>query len=181
MTWLDAEADDAGNFFAVKVGELQPAVPELPQNARDVSLEYELLKTLGAHPNIVLAYALVANGDKFGMVMPVAVAALSKHLRDASVSEAVGWRWLWQAFNGVAHMHRHRVLHLDLKPGNMLLFPHSSGESSQSWRLTVTHVLNNKQLTAGSDNKKNKQQQHHHRHQQNKQQQQQQQQKQQLS
>jgi serine/threonine protein kinase len=47
-------------------------------------------------------------------------------------------RWLWQIACGVAHLHRHGILHGDIKAGNILLFPsEDSTQTTQSTALTT--------------------------------------------
>ena len=116
--------NDVGQIFALKVGKQRPK----PQNfdfevLADVAVEFEKFKHIGPNPNVVHCYALVTDGVQHALVLPRAHCSLQDRLFQKDfIARHVRWRWLWEAFNGVSHLHRRAVLHFDIKPGNMLMF-----------------------------------------------------------
>lgn len=76
------------------------------------------------HPNIVGAYdaGLADDGTPFLVMEFVDGMDLARQVRDQgllAIEEAV--RVIVQAATGLAHAHRQGILHLDVKPGNLLL------------------------------------------------------------
>ena len=91
--------------------------------------------------NIIEAFALLSDGSTYGLVLPRASCSLSSHLNQAraTMSQQARFSLAWQAFSALGHVHRHGMLHLDAKPGNMLLFPGDAcaAAPAESWQLKL--------------------------------------------
>jgi len=56
----------------------------------------------------------------FYVVMEYCRLSLSKLVSMIRVTDAFLWNALYQISQGLGHIHKHRILHLDIKPGNIL-------------------------------------------------------------
>ncbi len=94
--------------------------------------EVVLLLSSQNHPNVVRLYGVCCFPEGFGFVMERCGTCLQTKLREwedgqvtfRTVREGM-LTWMLQIAEGLASLHAHNVLHLDLKPANVLL----SGES----------------------------------------------------
>ncbi|KAG3090026.1 hypothetical protein PI124_g17320 [Phytophthora idaei] len=91
--------------------------------------EVELLKQLPTHPNIVgfreafWMQHLDETQQLLVLVLELADGGdLEQYLRGSSIKEEEARRIFLQIAQGVNHLHRHRVIHRDLKSGNVFLF-----------------------------------------------------------
>ena len=97
--------------FEPAEGEPVGAPPELCE-------EYKMLEGL-RHPNIVTVYALIGQGEHFAMVMECASTCLESEL--GNIPDEMKWNLLWQVSSGLGFLHSKNILHLDLKPANILI------------------------------------------------------------
>ena len=93
--------------------------------AEDICVEFELLARL-RHPNIVAAYALLTNESHMAMVMEIAENNLECCIYGVpcEIPCRNKWVWLFHACDGLNFVHSKQILHLDVKPDNLLLFGH---------------------------------------------------------
>ncbi|MBA3312787.1 MAG: serine/threonine protein kinase [Planctomycetota bacterium] len=74
------------------------------------------------HPNILPLKDASFIGDQFVIAFPLGERTLSDRLRRRlSVEKALDFGE--QLLQGVAYAHRHRIIHCDIKPENVILFP----------------------------------------------------------
>ena len=87
------------------------------------------------HPNVVRAFQIKQSGTLHYIVMEflegITLADWLTKYQKMSVSDAV--RLTVQILNGMQHLHEHRMIHRDLKPGNiMLVWPTNAGSRSST-------------------------------------------------
>ena len=107
---------------------------------QDLDSECRLLRKL-AHPNIVQSYGLASAGLHVAILMELAQTDLASWLAlpDNKLVDGEEWklihRWrlLFQLVSALQYMHHSNVLHLDLKPDNMLVFE-DPGARAPQWR-----------------------------------------------
>lgn len=145
-----AKDDPAGCKFALKVAKLLPSRPKTAKqqgqeegigHGLDVCEEYEVLGRL-QHPNITAVYALVTSSREYmGMVLELATVSLEQCLYGVPVEIPLRNKWTlpYEACAGLTYLHSKQVLHLDIKPGNMLVFGHP--ESSDPGTCTLKLFL----------------------------------------
>jgi serine/threonine-protein kinase len=87
--------------------------------------EARLLGQLGAHPNLVTAYESRREEGLLYLVMEyVPGIDLQRHVRAAGpLSPEHACDYIAQAAAGLEHLHRHGIVHRDVKPGNLMLTP----------------------------------------------------------
>jgi serine/threonine-protein kinase len=74
------------------------------------------------HPNILPLKDASFIGDQFVIAFPLGERTLSERLRRRlSIEKALDLGQ--QLLEGVAYAHRHRIIHCDIKPENIILFP----------------------------------------------------------
>lgn len=74
------------------------------------------------HPNILPLKDANFIDDRFVIVFPLGQRTLSDRLRSRiSIEKALDFAE--QLLEGVAYAHRHRIIHCDIKPENIILFP----------------------------------------------------------
>ncbi|MCL4121916.1 UNVERIFIED_CONTAM: hypothetical protein GTU68_040352, partial [Idotea baltica] len=85
--------------------------------------EVEVLQTLGSHPNIISLHQVFDNGQYFILVLElVRGGELFDHISQKErLSEEEATLFVRQILEGVKHMHSSSIVHLDLKPENVLL------------------------------------------------------------
>ena len=105
---------------ALKVPHQRVLTPEaMKELKREVQLSARL-----EHPNILpIKNAAVIDG-LFVAVYPLGDGTLADRLR-RRLSPAVALSFTEQILEAVAHAHEHRIIHCDLKPENLILFPDS--------------------------------------------------------
>lgn len=76
------------------------------------------------HPHILpLKYATFIDG-RFVIITPLGERTLADRLR-SRMSLPTALNFAEQMLEAVAHAHRHRIMHCDIKPENMILFPNN--------------------------------------------------------
>ncbi|KAB7503642.1 Death-associated protein kinase 2, partial [Armadillidium nasatum] len=85
--------------------------------------EVEVLQNLGSHSNIISLHQVFDNGQNFILVLElVRGGELFEHISHKErLSEEEASLFVKQILEGVKHMHSLSVVHLDLKPENVLL------------------------------------------------------------
>ncbi|XP_006871745.1 PREDICTED: myosin-IIIa [Chrysochloris asiatica] len=98
----------------------------------EIEAEYNILKTLSDHPNVVRFYGMYfkkdkANGDKLWLVLELcnggSVTDLVKGFlkRGERMSEPIIAYILHEALKGLQHLHNNKTIHRDVKGNNILL------------------------------------------------------------
>mmetsp|Transcript_25477 Transcript_25477/g.61358 ORF Transcript_25477/g.61358 Transcript_25477/m.61358 type:complete len:901 (-) Transcript_25477:325-3027(-) len=82
--------------------------------------EVELVKSLPSHPNIVKYIAAWQEELHFYVIMEYCYCTLEKLVSMVKVDERFKWNVLFQVARALEHIHKHGVLHMDVKPGNIL-------------------------------------------------------------
>ncbi len=94
------------------------------------------------HPNVVRAYQ-VGEADRVHYIVmeflegETLEEVLERRTR-LPCPEAV--RLIWQALNGLQHLHDRRMVHRDLKPSNLMLIALAAGENDTTWNSAVKIV-----------------------------------------
>lgn len=110
---------DTGEIYALKAIRLESEDEGIPSTAiREIALLKEL-----QHPNIVRLVNVLHTDKKLTLVFEFLDQDL-KHLLDqhkGPLPESDIKSYLYQLLNGTAKCHKHKVLHRDLKPQNLLI------------------------------------------------------------
>ncbi len=93
----------------------------LPNNMLAVERELASLLRLH-HPNIITPIDVVHTGSGVNLVLPLGV-DLATALDHRQLSLVTKKRYIYQLFHAVAYCHSRDLLHRDLKPKNILIFP----------------------------------------------------------
>ena len=138
-----------GSYASVRLGELQRpngddewCALKFPQArcAADLEAEIDILGKL-EHPNVVALMDVLRSSQdgKIIMVIPYAHFDLSSYLLSQRMHDDVARGVSRQVAEGVKYVHAQRIIHRDIKPGNILLFM-DSGSSSPSVDAGETRV-----------------------------------------
>ena len=108
------------DLVALKKIRLESAEEGTPSTAvREISI----LKQLN-HPNIVRLYEVIHTDNALTLVFEYLDQDLKNYLDacgDAGIDEYTIKSFLFQLLQGIHYCHKHRVLHRDLKPQNLLI------------------------------------------------------------
>lgn len=74
------------------------------------------------HPNIVPIKTAGPVGGQFVIVQPLGVGTLAERMT-RRVARKTALAWTEQLIDALAHAHRARIMHCDVKPENVILFP----------------------------------------------------------
>jgi len=90
---------------------------------KQLEREVNCLLTLGAHPNCV---QYLDSWQQMGYVYirtELCEMDLTTYLKiePNPILEPVIWRFLYDIANGLRHIHQHNLIHLDIKPDNILV------------------------------------------------------------
>ena len=115
-----AKDTSTGELYALKKIRLESEDEGIPSTAiREIALLKEL-----QHPNIVKLHDVIHTDKKLTLVFEYLDQDLKK-LLDLSGPEGLDMQtvksFLKQLLKGIAHCHKNRVLHRDLKPQNLLI------------------------------------------------------------
>jgi hypothetical protein len=150
------EVNDKDDIVAIKV--LSSELRDLPKYL--IALQREAKKAqILAHPNIVTVYDFDRDGDIAYMTMEYMDGVpLNKVINGSSLlpkKEAI--RVIQEIGYGLAYAHKHKIVHSDLKPGNIFLLKngkikildfgiarafHTQDEASEITRLNDTQIFN---------------------------------------
>jgi serine/threonine protein kinase len=119
-----------GQVVAIKV--LPPSKAQDPKLLGRFQREAKLALRL-KHPNIVRSFQVGKSGDLHYLVMEYLEGetleeVLARH-RQMPAAEAV--RLIYQALQGLQHIHEQGLVHRDLKPANLMLVPAPKPDTSQ--------------------------------------------------
>eukprot|EP01064_Diplonema_japonicum_P026283 TRINITY_DN376_c2_g1_i1.p1 TRINITY_DN376_c2_g1~~TRINITY_DN376_c2_g1_i1.p1 ORF type:complete len:543 (+),score=70.06 TRINITY_DN376_c2_g1_i1:65-1630(+) len=112
---------DTGEQLAVKRLNLQSGV-----DFRKAEREYEILKKLD-HPNIVKVHSFGPQKDQESpvveIVMEYVAGGSTKDLLKnfGPLPELAIWNYSKEILSGLCHLHNHQILHMDLKPSNIMV------------------------------------------------------------
>lgn len=116
------EAQDRDPFVAIKV--LSKTFQEHPKALMALQREARKAQTL-AHPNIVTVYDFDRDGTTVYMTMELMrgepLDRLVRRHKDVGLDPEVARRIIEQMAEGLAYAHEKRIIHSDLKPGNVFL------------------------------------------------------------
>ncbi|GMH95034.1 hypothetical protein TrVE_jg5357 [Triparma verrucosa] len=94
------------------------------QDAKHVLREVRLMRYLGVHDNIITLRGLSMRDcdDELYIVMELLDSDLHRIIQSSqSLSDAHHRYFMYQLLRGVNYLHKHNVIHRDLKPGNLLV------------------------------------------------------------
>ena len=119
--------DDCGRQFAVKVAVVDPAIT-------DLAVENAILGNL-RNPGLVTSYGLAfadAVGAKhtMGMMLDLADTTLNELLLDVQLTPSTRWKMSLQLLRAADYIHSCGILHLDVKPNNILAVWSERGQCS---------------------------------------------------
>lgn len=110
---------------------------------RELFQEYQMLTTL-SHPNIVKVVGFVAKGGQGRIFMEwMPSGSVQSVMTDTKSSgglpDSVIRRYLREALQGLEYLHARKIVHRDIKPGNMLLS--ASGEVKRTTDFGTVNLL----------------------------------------
>lgn len=120
------ECIDTTNLARLAVKILKKTkLRKIPNGEANVKREIALLKRL-SHKNVVKLYNVLYNDEKQKMylIIEFALCSLQEHLDSAPGKKYPVWQahlYFCQLIEGLEYLHDHRVIHKDIKPGNLLL------------------------------------------------------------
>lgn len=100
---------------------------KIPHGEENVQKEIKMLKGLGAgHPNIMKLIEVFYNDEKgkIYIVLEYCCAVLKDMLEQSAAKKFPSWQahfYFSQLIEGLEYLHCHRIVHKDIKPGNLLL------------------------------------------------------------
>lgn len=97
----------------------------IPNGEQNVQREIQLLKRL-CHPNVIKLYDVIYDEQKqkMYMIMEYCVGELQEMLESIEEHKFPIWQahgYFTQLLNGLEYLHSQRIIHKDIKPGNLLL------------------------------------------------------------
>lgn len=125
--------DTSGTIYALK--ELNPYfLSKKKEIQRAALIEYKHAKSLRNHPNILRYDTYWQFGPYICFQMEyIPGSSLERYLRENSLYDPVlghekdiVWKFLFDLLNGLSHMHQKNIVHLDIKPSNILVCPRSN-------------------------------------------------------
>lgn len=126
-----AAVDDSRQAFAVKFNKV-----DCDAGLQSLASEFEILSSM-RDANVLSAFALVGSAPRFALVLERCDATLSTWLREnpmpkqpASAMVRARWGFFLQLCCGLSYVHSKNVIHLDLKPANMLMSHKRTSEES---------------------------------------------------
>ncbi|MFO0877860.1 MAG: protein kinase [Gemmataceae bacterium] len=128
-----------GQMVAIKV--LPPSRAKDPNTLARFQREARLAMRL-KHPNVVRGFQMDQAGDLHYLVMEhlegVTVEELQQARRQLPPEEAV--RIVYQALEGLDHIHQQGLVHRDLKPANLMLVPPPSADSTLGCTVKILDI-----------------------------------------
>lgn len=97
----------------------------IPHGEENVAKEIKLLGTLD-HPNVMKLVEVFVNDEKgkIYLVLEYCCAVLKEMLESSELKRFPTWQahfYFVQLIEGLEYLHSHRIVHKDIKPGNLLL------------------------------------------------------------
>uniref|UniRef100_A0A8C8K6Z4 Protein kinase domain-containing protein n=1 Tax=Oncorhynchus tshawytscha TaxID=74940 RepID=A0A8C8K6Z4_ONCTS len=145
-------------FWRVGVQSTDVHVSSLSKDVdEEIEAEYNILRTLSNHPNVVKFYGMFYKPDGLWMVLELcnggSVTDLIKGLlmRSQQLLEPVITHILYGALLGLQHLHNSQIIHCDIKGNNMLLTTEGGVKACVSAQLTRAHLRRNTFVAAHCD------------------------------
>ncbi len=116
--WLvsDTEVLDGPREFVAKIPLFKAA------NAK-FRLEAEICRTLSPHPGVVEQVATLEDEDKVVLIQEYLNGRTLEDMLTEELPQPLVERLILQLIEVVAHAHQHRIMHRDIKPGNIFVQP----------------------------------------------------------
>jgi serine/threonine protein kinase len=128
--------DTSGTIYALK--ELNPCfLSKKKEIQRAALIEYKHAKSLRNHPNILRYDTYWQFGPYICFQMEyIPGSSLERYLRENNLYDPVlghekdiVWKFLYDLLNGLSYMHQKNIVHLDIKPSNILVCPRSANNN----------------------------------------------------
>jgi len=116
--------DQSGELWCIKTYDKVRMKPIEFDGMRE---EFEVLQHLGKHPNIAVVSEVFQDDHSYYMVQELYkgkdFTTLKQRASEANVSTTESWwRGIFrQCFQGMAHIHKHALMHGDIKESNLML------------------------------------------------------------
>eukprot|EP01112_Ceratiomyxa_fruticulosa_P010024 TRINITY_DN2632_c0_g2_i4.p1 TRINITY_DN2632_c0_g2~~TRINITY_DN2632_c0_g2_i4.p1 ORF type:complete len:475 (+),score=107.85 TRINITY_DN2632_c0_g2_i4:833-2257(+) len=108
-----------GNYYAIK--KSKNAIWNTIDRNQQLK-ELGVIKLLGSHPNIIkMSDAWEEGGHIYIQTELCENGSLCDLMERTTVPEESIWRYLNDILQGLSHIHAHNIMHLDIKPENLLL------------------------------------------------------------
>jgi len=104
-----------GNIKALKV------LNDTKNQGLSSLIEIDITRRL-RHPNLISTTKIIKKDNTFSLVMPKAETDLNNYLNEVKLSVELKLKLFFDIVSGVKFLHDNRILHLDLKPDNILIF-----------------------------------------------------------
>ena len=112
-----AKDNDKGEIVALKVIHMDVHTEGIPSTTmREICLLRKL-----SHPNIILLKDLIVEDTSISLIFEYADTDLRKELTQKNIPNSYIRSYMKQFLTGLAFLHSHRIIHRDIKPGNLLL------------------------------------------------------------
>ncbi len=86
-------------------------------------LEAEICRTLSPHPGVVEQVATLEDEDKVVLIQEYLSGQTLEDMLTEELPPTLVERLILQLIEVVAHAHQHRIMHRDIKPGNLFVLP----------------------------------------------------------
>jgi serine/threonine protein kinase len=116
--WLvrDTEELDGPREYVAKIPFIRTA------NAK-FRLEADICRRLSPHPGVVRQVATLEDEDKVVLIQEYLAGRTMEDMLSEEIPRPLVERLILQLVEVVAHAHQHRVMHRDIKPGNIMVLP----------------------------------------------------------
>jgi DNA-binding response OmpR family regulator/predicted Ser/Thr protein kinase len=116
--WLvrDTEELDGPREYVAKIPLQRAANPKFRQEA-------EICRRLSPHPGVVRQVATLEDEDKVCLIQEYLNGKTLEDMVSEEIPRHLVERLIIQLVDVVAHAHQHRVMHRDIKPGNIMVLP----------------------------------------------------------
>lgn len=116
--WLvrDTEVLEGPREYVAKIPFVRTANPKFRQEA-------EICRRLSPHPGVAQVVDLVQEGDKVVLVQEYVAGQTLEDMLTEELPHPLVERLIMQLIEVVAHAHSHRIMHRDVKPGNIIVQP----------------------------------------------------------
>ncbi|CAE7386297.1 aak-1 [Symbiodinium sp. CCMP2592] len=119
-----------GVSYACKFQQPEASCPEA--TGESIITEDEYLRR-SAHPHVIRTFGLVSRPNNsttgVGLLMELAEGCFVHHCRESLPPVIKSWGYVHQILQGLSYIHSNRILHVDLKPHNVLVCRASDGSA----------------------------------------------------